>query len=114
MITVPIKTRAGDSLELDFTVIDEATSAPVDLTTAKLRWGIKPRLQSNCGPVLVKSTANGIDIMGAQKNVARVLVDKGEVPAGKFTHELEVTLSTGRSYTAASGPFDADPAVFAN
>jgi hypothetical protein len=114
MTTVPIKTRAGDSLELDFQIVDEATGAAVDLSGAKLFWGIKPRLEPGCSAALVKSDANGIDLTGDQKNVVRVIVGKGEIPAGKFTHELEVTLPSGRSFTPISGPFDADPAVFAN
>ncbi|WP_024275951.1 hypothetical protein [Hyphomicrobium sp. 802] len=113
MIDVPIKTRAGDTVVIDVAVVDEDTGAPINLSTAILRWGIRPRLIAGGRTVSKSSLPNdGIVIMGASSNVARVTVPKGELPAGKWTHELEVTLASGASLTVASGNLDADPAVF--
>lgn len=114
MIDLPIQKRAGDTLVIDFTIVDNATGAPINLSTATLRWGIRPRLYPGSA-VLSKSSPreSGIEVMGAAFNVARVTVPKGQLPAGKWTHELEVTLASGQSITPAGGDLDADPAVFA-
>lgn len=113
MSGVLIKAKAGDSLELNFTVQEADGSASV-LTGCTFKWGLAPLLKAGetvfGAAVLVVDAAPGITNPSA--NIVRVKLAKGALAAGDYQHELEITWPDGTSSTPAEGTLRVRPAVF--
>ena len=110
-----IAMRAGDSRILEFTV-QEADATPTDLSGATARWGIAPppieagAIPYAGKPVLTIDAAPGLALL--PNGLVRVTIGKGQVPAGTWVYELEVTFPGGVSETVAAGTLTAAPSVF--
>lgn len=111
---------AGDSAMYEFHVRDE--NGPLDLTGAlTAKWSIAAGKLSPVGaPSLIgdkiyqRTLGAGVSIIDAVGGKLRVSVGHGDFTGvGNFVHELEVTLASGDSYTAAQGVFRSRPAVHA-
>ena len=105
---------AGDSLDIDFTVLT-ASGSVQNLTDCTAKWGVAKRISTmQFGPVLVtKTIGTGITVTNAALGTLKVSVSKGELTAvGDLIHELEVTLPSGASTTVASGILKSRAAVF--
>lgn len=114
MMIVPIKTKAGDTLPIEFNITDEA-GEPSDLTGAEIRWGysaIPVAGQAMAAPVLTLTEASPEITVTAGK--VRIDLPKGLTAAGRYYHELEITTPSGESTTVAEGTMIVTAAVFAD
>jgi hypothetical protein len=111
--------RAGDSMLIEFTVRDEITQRPLDLTGATVRWGVAPvRNARTIGAPVVTltqtpSTSGVVEITAAAMGKLRVSLSRGALATpGDYVHELEIRLASGQALTAADGQFKTLPAIF--
>lgn len=97
--------RAGDTLALDFNVVDDDTGDAVDLTGATAQWNICTGTINAIGSVIYsRHIGSGIVITDAPNGKLAVTVAKGAFTrVGDFVHVLKVTLATGVGYTVAYG-----------
>lgn len=104
---------AGDSLLIEFTVLEPDGETPTNLTGATIRWGLSRVSRQTA--ILVKDNGDlsGVAITDAAAGEGTVTIDAGDIPgAGAYWHELEIVLASGESFTHFAGPFTVTPSIF--
>lgn len=98
--------KAGDTRKLDFTILDEETGVPLDITTATLSWGFSKRVRQD--PFVTKTLGSGIQILNGPQGQCRVTILPADTQGrkGRHYHELEVTEVSGEVTTVASGEME--------
>lgn len=101
----------GDSKDVEITVTDPITGAPVDLTGATISWVLKERA-SDATALLTLSTGGGEIVLTDEDNgVFEVQLDpadtagllSGNELSKEYYHEAEITTSGGDVATVTTG-----------
>ena len=100
---------AANKRVLVYTVTDEDTSTPLNMSTYTVKWAMS-RIDSEgnflTSPVLEKTEASGIAISGDDSEIASVTIETADTSntlTGDFYTELEVTDSSSESVVVATG-----------
>lgn len=98
---------AGDSLRIDFTVLQSDGAVFPDLATCTIEWHLDQ--VGPLGPgrnILTKSLGHGVALVSAAAGTVRVDIAPGEISAmGAMLHSLVVTTAGGQTYTVTRGEF---------
>jgi hypothetical protein len=100
---------SGDTMRLNFSIIDEATQNALDLTGATIRWQMSraKTIGFSSTPILSKTEGSGLDVVDAFGGLILVILapEDTEQFSGTFYHELEIVDIDGDVATAYSGNF---------
>jgi hypothetical protein len=104
---------AGDSLEIDFTVLQSDGTVFPSLNTCTISWKLDQVAPLGPGAnLLTKTLGQGVTLVSAPDGTVTVVINEGEVPAiGAMTHALVVTTGSGAQYTVAKGEFVAQASL---
>ena len=104
---------AGDSLAIEFTVLQPDGSVFPDLDLCTIAWKLDQTAPLGVGAnLLSKSLGHGVTLLSADIGTVSVVIDPGEIPSiGAMLHSLVITTDIGHIYTACRGEIVANSAL---